>query len=165
MVWLCMTTREVIVSESTDHPNSAWVEKQAELFVDRTAGRDEKPSIVMHDKDSKFTQKFSEKLKSRGVRTNSLPKASPNLNGRCERFIQTIKYECLNKFIVFGKQHLDYLLSEFVNYYNTARSSMVRDHLPPAATSPDETETLTMEQIDVKEYVGGLVKSFERRAA
>ncbi|MDA1249301.1 MAG: integrase core domain-containing protein [Planctomycetota bacterium] len=47
------------------------------------------------------------------------------VNGRCERFIQTIKLECLGKFIVFGKRHLDYLVTEFTEYYNTARSSMV----------------------------------------
>ena len=165
LVWLCMTTREVIVSESTLHPNSAWVEKQADLFVDQTAGREEKPDIVMHDKDTKFTKEFTAKLKSRGLRTNSLPKASPNLNGRCERFIETIKLECLRKFTVFGKQHLDYLVSEFVDYYNHQRSHMERDHLPPVRQEPEEVATLTMDRIEVKEYVGGLVKSFERKAA
>jgi len=165
MVWLCMTTREVIVSESTEHPNSAWVEKQADLFTDETAGREDKPSIVMHDKDTKFTKDFVEKLKSRGVRTNSLPKASPNLNGRCERVIQTIKLECLAKFIIFGKQHLDYLVGEFVAYYNTARSHMERDNLPPVGKPPDDIDTVKLDQIDVKSYVGGLVKSFERKVA
>lgn len=107
-----MTTREVIASESTLHSNSAWVERQADIFVDQTAGRDEMPSIVMHDKDSKFTKAYSDRLRLQGVRTNSLPKASPNLNGRCERIIGTLQWECLNKFIVFGKRHLDHLLAE-----------------------------------------------------
>jgi hypothetical protein len=49
LVWLCMTTREKIFSESTEHPNSAWVEKRTDLFTDPTAGRDETPDIVMHD--------------------------------------------------------------------------------------------------------------------
>ena len=53
------------------------------------------------------------------------------MNGRCERIIGTLKWECLDKFIVFGKAHLDHLVAEFVAYYNTTRSSMVRDHLPP----------------------------------
>jgi len=165
LVWLCMTTREVIVSESTEHPNSAWVEKQADLFVDQTAGREVKPDIVMHDKDTKFTKDFTAKLKSRGLRTNSLPKASPNLNGRCERFIETIKLECLAKFIIFGKKHLDHLVSEFVEYYNTRRSHMERDHLPPVREEPEEVDTLSLDQIEVKSYVGGLVQSFERKAA
>ncbi len=165
LVWLCMTTREVIASEATEHPNSAWVEKQADLFVDQTANRDEKPDIVMHDKDTKFTKEFTAKLKDRGVRTNSLPRASPNLNGRCERIIGTLRWECLDKFIVFGKRHLDYLVSEFVEYYNTRRAHMERDHLPPIRDVPEEVETLTMDHIEVKTYVGGLVTSFERKAA
>jgi transposase InsO family protein len=119
----------------------------------------------MHDKDSKFTKGFADKLKARGVRTNSLPKASPNLNGRCERFIGTLRWECLDRFIVFGKKHLDYLVSEFVEYYNTTRSSMVRDHLPPVREDPDEVESLKLDQIEVKSHVGGLVKSFNRKAA
>lgn len=131
MVWLCMTTREAIVSESTEHPNSAWVVKQTEAFLDQTLGREDKPSIVMHDRDAKFTKEFVAKLEEHGVRHNALPKASPNLNGRCERFVGTIRWECLDKFIIFGKRHLDYLCVEFTEYYNRHRSHMERDHLPP----------------------------------
>ena len=104
----------------------------------------------MHDLDTKFTKEFTEKLKERGLRTNPLPKASPNLNGRCERFIGTICWECLDKFIVFGKQHLDYLVSEFTTYYNTRRAHMERDYLPPIRDVPDEIETLKLDQIKVK---------------
>jgi putative transposase len=68
-------------------------------------------------------------------------------------------------FSLFGKRHLDYVLREFVAYYNTKRSSMVREHLPPVRDVPDDVETLKLEDFEVKSYVGGLVKSFERRAA
>ena len=120
------------MSESTEHPNSAWVEKQADLFVDQTAGRDESPEFLMHDNDTKFTKEFAAKLKGRGVRTNSLPKASPNLNGRCERFIGTIKWECLSRLIVFGKRQLDDLTSQFTTNFNRHRRHMERDRLPPS---------------------------------
>jgi putative transposase len=156
LLWLNMTTREIIVSESTQHPNSAWVVKQTEAFLDQTLSREDKPDIVMHDLDTKFTKEFVAKLKEHGVRHNKLPKASPNLNGRCERAIFTLKNECLRKFIIFGKKHLDYLLVEFSDYYNTARSSMVREHLPPVRSEePEEVETLKLKQVEVKEYVGG----------
>ncbi len=104
MVWLCMTTRELIVSESTAHPNSAWVAAQTDTFLQQTLGRDDKPAIVMHDRDTKFTQEFVDKLKSKGVQHNALPKASPNLNGRCERVIFTLKHECLKKFRGLGRK-------------------------------------------------------------
>jgi putative transposase len=165
LVFLCLESREAIVSTATEHPNSAWVVKQTEAFVEQTKKRAEKPDIVMHDRDTKFTKEFVATLKEHGIRTNALPKASPNLNGRCERFIQTIKLECLAKFVIFGKQHLDYLLAEFTDYYNTVRSHMEREHLPPSGTVPDEIKTLALDQVVIREHVGGLVKSFERKAA
>ena len=87
------------------------------------------------------------------------------MNGRVERIIGTLRWECLDKFIVFGKRHLDYLVSEFVDYYNTARSSMVRGNLPPVRQEPNEVDTLKIDQVEVRSHVGGLVKSFERKAA
>ena len=87
-----------------------WVVEQTKEFLDQTMTREQKPSIVMHDRDTKFTKEFTATLKAKDVRTNVLPIASPNLNGRVERFVQSIKYECLFKFILFGKRHLDYVV-------------------------------------------------------
>ncbi|MCA9033326.1 MAG: DDE-type integrase/transposase/recombinase, partial [Planctomycetaceae bacterium] len=165
LVWLCVSSREVIVSTSTEHPNSAWVTEQAERFLSETKGREQSPAIVMHDRDTKFTKEFAAALQNQGVRTNVLPKASPNLNGRCERFVETIKLECLQKFIVFGKRHLDFLVSEFVDYYNHHRSHMERDHLPPVREEPDEVKSVPLDEIEVRSFVGGLVKGFVRRAS
>ncbi len=119
----------------------------------------------MHDRDTKFTKEFVASLKAKGIRTNALPVASPNLNGRVERFIQTIKYECLFKFILFGHRHLDHIVSQWVDYYNKTRSHMEREHLPPIREAPKEVPKLDRDQIIVRPYVGGLVKSFERKAA
>ena len=139
--------------------------EQTKEFLDQTIHREQKPSIVMHDRDTKFTKDFTATLKAKGVRTNALPVASPNLNGRCERFIQTIKYECLFKFILFGKRHLDHVVAEFVDYYNKKRAHMERDPLPPIRKAPDEVGSLTRDKIEIRHYVGGLVPSFERKAA
>lgn len=160
-----MHSREVIVSSSTRRPNSAWVKKQTDLFIEQTANRTEKPSIVLHDRDTKFTKEFVATLKAKGIRTNALPVASPNLNGRVERFIQTIKHECLWKFILFGQRHVDFIVAEWVDYYNKIRSHTEREHLPPIHTIPDDVPKLERDQIMVQSHVGGLVKSFQRKAA
>ena len=166
LVFLCMESREVIASTATEHPNAVWVSEQTNLFLDQTANRDQKPSLMIHDRDTKFGKRFVQTLKDREVRSVKLPICSPNLNGRCERVIQTIKMECLEKFLMFGKRHLDYLVSSFVDYYNLQRAHSQRQNLPPLATQPEEVETLKFENdIQVRTYVGGLVKSFERRAA
>ena len=119
----------------------------------------------MHDRDTKFTSEFVDTLKAGGVRHNTLPKCSPNLNRRVERVILTLLSECLDKFIFFGKKHLDYVLASFEEYYNQRRAHSSRDSLPPIREIPDEVESLKMEQIEVKSYVGGLIKSIERKAA
>ncbi len=71
----------------------------------------------------------------------------------------------MQRFILFGQRHLDHIASEWVMYYNTRRSHMVREHLPPVREMPEEVPKLDRDQIVVRSYVGGLVKSFERRAA
>jgi putative transposase len=166
MVFLCLKTREVIVTESTLHPDSAWVCKQTEWFVEKAKDREKKPEMILHDRDVKFTKEFTATVKDAGMKTTPLPKGSPNLNGRCERFIGTIRWECLDKFIIFGKRHLDYVISEFVSYYNHHRAHMEREYLPPVRSAePEEVETLKLSEVVVKSHIGGLVKSFERKAA
>ena len=87
------------------------------------------------------------------------------MNGRAERAILTLRGECLDKFVFFGKRHLDHVVTSFVEYYNLRRAHSSRDGLPPIGTLPEEVASLKMEQIEVKSYVGGLIKSFELRAA
>ena len=119
----------------------------------------------MHDRDTKFSKDWVATVKKNGMRTNALPVTSPNLNGRTEKFVGQIKGECLSKFILFGRKHVDYIVSEYVAYFNAKRSHSSRNNLPPLAEKPDEIQTITMDQVEVKSYVGGLIKSFERRAA
>lgn len=165
LAFICLETRETIVSPATEHPNSAWVVEQTESFLQDTAKREVKPEIMMHDRDSKFTKEFAAKLNDNDVRTNALPKASPNLNGQCERVIQTIKLECLSRFVVFGKRHLDHLVRDFLVYYNRHRAHSSRDSLPPIRNVPEVVDTISLDEVEVKSYVGGIVKSFGRKAA
>lgn len=166
MAFLCIKTREAFVSKSTPHPNSAWVCRQTEEFLELTKDRGEaKPAILMHDRDTKFTRAFTQTLEQNGVRGNPLPVASPNLNGRCERFIQSIKREALFKFILLGRRHLDHVVSSYVDYYNGQRAHMERGHLPPRGETPEEISKVSRDRIEIRSYVGGLVKSFERKAA
>ncbi|HAH49695.1 MAG TPA: hypothetical protein DCM07_33635 [Planctomycetaceae bacterium] len=109
---------------------------------------------------------FKQFLKNQGIQPKRLPIRSPNLNARVERFVQTIEYEALNHFIAFGKTHLDYLVSEFVDYYYKHRAHSTREHLPPCcAEPPPEFETIRLDKIHCEEHLGGLIRSYERIAA
>ena len=77
-VFLCLETREAIVSPATEHSNFAWEVRQAVASIDQTANREIKPDSILHDRDLTFTKEL---LKDHGLRTHVLPKASPNLDG------------------------------------------------------------------------------------
>lgn len=165
MVFLCLRTREIIVTESTEHPNSAWVYRQTKTFIEQTKSRTAKPAILLHDWDVKYTARFTKLLEKNGLKPNPLPITSPNLNGRCEKFIGTIKAECLSRFIVFGKRHMDYLVSSFCDYYNRHRAHSGRDNLSSIREVPPEVASLSADQVVVRSHISGLVKSFERKTA
>ncbi len=99
------------------------------------------------------------------VRHNALPKANPNLHGGFERVILTLRRECLDEFIFFGKRHGDHIVSSFADYDNLRRAHSSRDSLPPIGELPEEDASLKRSHIEVKSYVGGLVTSFPRTAA
>ncbi len=70
------------------------------------AERGEKASYLIRDGDTKFTEKFDEVFRSEGIKVKRLPFASLNLNAFAERFVQSIKSECLAQFVVFASGHI-----------------------------------------------------------
>ena len=164
LVFIHLDTRRIFLSPATKNPDSAWVSEQAREFARQLpsdAGFD-----LVHDRDAKFSSEFRKAVRTAGGRLLKLPVASPNLNGRCERVIKTIKYECLRKFIVFGKRHLDYLLAEFTLFYNRHRAHSSRGYLPPESSKPPpENNSVALEEVVCWEHLGGLLKSYQRRAA
>ena len=119
----------------------------------------------MHDRDAKFSREFRETLRKHQIKPNPLPFTSPNLNGRTERFIGQIKSECLDKFIFFGRRHLDHVVAEYVHYFNNHRSHSARMNLPPLGKAANEVETVSPKDVEVSTHVGGLIRSFQRKAA
>ncbi len=112
-----------------------WRERgrAGEGLLMHTSDGDEKPAYLMRNRDTKFTAHFDDVLKAEGVKVKVLTVQSPNLNSRCKRVIQSIKQECLDYFLVFGEQHLNDLVREYVQYFNDDRAHSSRYLLPPRA--------------------------------
>jgi len=142
-----------------------WGEAVAEPESMGLAGRGETATCLVKDGDTKFTAKFDEVFKSEGITVKRLPYASPNLNAHAERFVQSIKNECLDQFVVFGERHLDFLLREYEDHYNTVRPHQGLGSVPlnliplPGAGPPVPAE------IECDSRLGGLLRHDHRRAA
>lgn len=79
------------------------------------------PTILFRDSDSKFEPHFEAALARHGVQFKRLPYRSPHLNAFVERWIRSVRYECLEYFVILGRRHLDRLVGQFVRYYHKER--------------------------------------------
>src|SRR5579883_1968702 len=82
------------------------------------ADQPDKPEYLLRDFDTKFVPEFDAILESEGITVKKVGPLAPNLNARAERWIQSVKRKCLDHFIVFGEDHLRYLVSQYTAYHN-----------------------------------------------
>ena len=105
-------------------------------------------------------------FKASGVQIKRTVPMSPNLRAHVERFIQTLKFECLNKFVIVAEKHLDHICRIWGRHYNEERPHSSRDHLPPDFTAPpEEATTVRLSDIVCTTKLGGVIQSYCRRAA
>jgi transposase InsO family protein len=87
---------------------------------------------------------------------------SPNQNAYVERFVQTIEQECLDKFIVFGREHLDHVCREYVEHYHAERPHQAMENRPLTVTGAAPPST---GEIICRERLGGVLRHYQRAAA
>ena len=166
LMFIHLETRRCWISPCTVSPDSAWVNQQARNFQMDAEDLDLPAEIVMRDNDTKFSRQFDAVFEGSGTKIKLNTPFSPNLRAHFERFIQTLKVECLDKFVVVAQQHLNYICREWAVHYNRERPHSARGHLPPAYESPPEpVETIKPGNIVCTTRLGGLLKSYSRRAA
>jgi putative transposase len=77
--------------------------------------------FLIHDRDSKFTASFDEVFCSEGIRVVHTPVRAPQANAYAERFVRTIRTECLDWLLILGRRHLEHVLRTYVSHYNRER--------------------------------------------
>jgi putative transposase len=175
LIFINVESRRVFISPSTYKPDEKWMVQQAAAFVASTKTDDPKCRILMHDNDGKYSKSFLAALKKSKVKTQRTPIRSPNMVAFAERFVQTIKQEVLNHFIVFGHKLMDVLCQEFKVHYHEERPHQGLDNelvigMKPKKKSksrskPVESVSIPISEIRCKERLGGLLKSYSRKAA
>ena len=119
--------------------------------------------FVLHDRDRKFCASFQDTLRSAGIQCLSLPARSPNLNAFAERWVRSIKTECLSKLILFGEVSLRRVVTQFLEHYHLERPHQGKGNqlLFPAPVPP---RSRSVGRIQCHERLGGLLKFYQRAA-
>jgi len=117
-----LKTRRVAISGIARSPDGVWMSQIARNLTDFEDGFLREARFLIHDRDPLFTREFRRTLKRSGVRPVKLPARSPNLNAHAERFVGSIKSECLAQIIPLGERHLRRAVREYVEHYHHERN-------------------------------------------
>jgi transposase InsO family protein len=155
-------TRTVHVLGVTAHPTGAWTAQQARNFLMDLGERAGRFRFLIRDRDSKFTATFDEVFAGNGTRVIKTPVRAPRANSYAERFVGTLRRECLDHVLILGERHLRKALAEYTRHYNGHRPHQALQQEPPQR-QPSQAVDITA-QIERRQVVGGLISEYRRAA-
>jgi putative transposase len=161
-----LESRRVHVAGSTPTPSAPWVAQQARQLTWTLADRPESFRFLIRDRDRKFTDSFDEVFRSHGLEIIRTPFRAPQANGVAERFVRTVRSECLDRLLIQNDQDLGRVLDVFVDHYNNHRP-----HRALALTAPQPARPLVLPttdwgeaRVERRDRLGGVVHEYVRAA-
>jgi putative transposase len=159
-----LSTRRVHFAGCTENPNDAWMTQQARNLVVSLDDRAEPVRFLIHDRDAKFTARFDCVFHTEGLEILRTPIRSPKANAVAERWVKTVRTECLDWLLITGRRHLNEVLRTYVEHYNRARPHRGLDLTLPDSPSPAVNEPAHLSAIVRRDRLGGLIHEYERAA-
>ena len=158
-------SRRIHISPSTAHPDSAWVTQQARNLAMNLDGRARSPGIrfLIRDRDAKFSGPFDAVFRSEGMRVIRTPVRAPNANAYAERVIETMRAECLDWTLIWGRRHLDRTLRTYAEHYNRGRPHRALGLASPLAGVPVSfaiTGQVDPRDVHRRDLLGGLIHEY-----
>ena len=155
-----LSTRRVEIAGIAPVPNGLWMRQVARNSIDDLSGFLRGKRFLIHDRDPLYTRGFREVLGYAGVRHVRLPPKSPNLNAYAERFVLSIKSECLDRMVMLGERHLRRAVASYMEHYHMERchqgiGNWPIEGVPELASGP----------VERTERLGGILSHYYRRAA
>lgn len=160
LFFIDLGTRVVQIAGVTANPNEQWMVQIARNLTMTDEPFFEGKRFLIHDRDTKYCKQFRKIFENHGVTIIRLPPYSPNMNAFAERWVQSIKSECLERLILFGRSSLERAVQQYVAHYNCERTHqgknnavLISESLPVDPDSP----------IEVTHRIGGLLSYYHRQ--
>ena len=133
-------SRRVHFAGCTAHPTGTWGTQQARQLVWQLEARALPLRFLIHDNDSKFTPSFDAVFTTEHVTVIHTPYRAPNANAYAERWVRTVRQECLDKLLIPNEAHLRHVMRDYIDYYNSARPHQGIDQQFPAPKAHSDQE-------------------------
>ena len=157
-----IATRQVYFAGLTTSPDEAWLLQVARNVTDAEGGFLRGKRYILMDRDSKFSEAFRIALKEGGVEPVRLPPRSPNLSAHLERYMRSLKEECLERMIFLGEKSHQTATVSYVDHFLRERNHQGMDNqlLIPAREVGEKAG-----EVMCRERLGGLLRYYYRQAA
>jgi putative transposase len=166
LFYIELGSRRVRLAGSTPNPDSAPVTQQARQLAWTLPERATPVRFLIRDRDSKFTRDFDSVFRSEGVEIIRTPIRSPKANAIAERFVKTVRTECLDWLLILNRRHLERVLGVYVDHYNRQRPHRALDLRPPEPEHRTLRLASTAQPRDVirRDRLGGLIHEYSLAA-
>jgi putative transposase len=167
LFFVSIATRRVEYVACTRNPDTAWMTQQARNLLMDVDDRGQRPRFLIHDRDRKFSRAFDAILASEGIEIVRTPIQAPNANAYAERWVGSVRRECLDRLLIFGRRQLEHVLRVYIRHFNQQRPHRALDLRPPDSCSganPSPTATIHPLQIKRRDLLGGLLHEYEAAA-
>jgi transposase InsO family protein len=157
-VMIDVNAKEVVHVGVTREPNARWTAQQLRQLTPFGEG----PQFIIRDRDDKFGTDFDRAARGAGIRVLKTAVRAPLMNATCERFLGSVRRECLDHIIILGEDHLRAVLGEYVAYFNGSRPHQgLGQRIPVPSTSDSSSANGKLVTIPV---LGGLHHDYRRAA-
>ena len=168
LVFICIGSRRIEYMACTGNPDGEWMLQQARNLLMNLDDRGQRCRFLVHDRDSKFSRAFDAVFHSDGIRVIRTPVRAPNANAHIERWVGSVRRECLDRILIFNRRQLERILRVYVGHYNQQRPHRALALQPPdQPTAPSTRGQLpgSAAVIRRRDLLGGLIPEYQAVAA
>jgi putative transposase len=162
LFFISLATRRVEYIACTTNPDGGWVAQQARNFL-MQLGEDQPFRLLIHDRAKKFSHAFNDVFRSEGIEGIRTPIQAPNANAYAERWVRTLRTDCLDRILILGRRHLEHVLRVYSRHYNEHRPHRALDLLPPEGPVPLKQPRAT-QLVRRRDLLGGLIHEYKAAA-
>ena len=164
LVFIELATRKVYLAGVTANPTGEWATQQARNIIDTFSNRSESIRFLIHDRDSKFTAAFDEVFRSEAIRIVRTPVRAPRANAYIERWIGSMRRECLDRLLIFNRRHLERVLPVYAHHHNAHRPHRSLNQQAPDLREPPLRPVARLDHVRRRDGLGGLIHEYKAAA-
>jgi putative transposase len=162
LFFISLATRRIEYVACTRNPDGRWATQQARNLV-MQFGEEHPFRFLIHDRDTKFSHAFDEVFRTDGIQVIRTPVQAPNANAFAERWVRTVRADCLDRILILGRGHLEHVLRVYRCHYNEHRPHRALHLLPPNGPSGARSPTLLSAPVGLRrrDLLGGLIHEYD----